>query len=173
MKKNKFTIVSNIVCLALLLVLFVMQFLPFWNCTNCTTHEDGLISIGEYVWNTRDHRALTSKMTDIYKDKYGPGMKDEDGKAWKFEANDVVNIPVVIVISMIAGVLLMLSKPKTVLPALCACIGGFTGVIGYLTNVALQAGQNWTLHLAVAAVVAVASAVLLVLSAYKFVRKYI
>ena len=173
MKKNKFTLVSNIVCFVLLAVLFAMQFLPFWNCTGCTTHEDGMISISEYVWNTRDHRALTKNMTDVYKDKYGPDMKDEKGKPWEFEANDVVNIPVFITICVILGVIFMLSKPNTVLTSLCACVGGFTGVIGYLTNVALQAGQNWVLHLVVACVVAVATAVLLAISAYKFVRKYI
>lgn len=168
------TLFSNIICLALLLVLFAMQFLPFWNCTGCKTHEDKMISISEYLWNTRDHKdGLTVNMTDVYKDKYGSNMKDENGKPWKFEANDVVNIPLVIVICTILGVIFMTTRPTTVLTSLVACIGGFTGVIGFLTNVALQAGQNWVLHLVASIVVAVVSAVAVAAWAYKFVRKYI
>lgn len=174
MKKNyKLTLISNIVCVVLLLVLFATQFLPFWSCTGCKNHEDGMISISEYLWHTDDHTPVTKGMTQIYQNYFGEDIKDKDGKVWKFEANDVVTIPLVIVITVILSVVLIVLKPKTLLPTVVACIGGVAGVVGYMTNLALEFGQNWVLHLAAAGVVTVVSAVFLIIAAYKFVRKYI
>ena len=169
---NKFALISNIVCALLLFALVATQFLPFWNCTGCKNHEDGMISISEYLWHPKNHTPVTNGMTDVYKNYFGQDIKDENGKAWKFEANDVITTPVIIVIATILCVIFLVTKYKTMLPTLMACIGGAAGAFGYLTNLALETGSNWVLHLVVAGVVTAVSAVFLIIVAVKLVRKY-
>ena len=81
------------VCLVMLVILLVTQFLPFWNCSNCRTHkeEDKAISIVAYTWFPEEHSPITKGMTDVYKEAYGEDYKDENGKNFKFRANDIVN----------------------------------------------------------------------------------
>ena len=173
MKKNNLVLISNIICTLLILVLAAMQFLPFWSCTGCKNHEDGMISISDYLWQTKNHTPVTNKMTEVYQNHYGGNLKDENGKKWKFEANDVVTIPLVAVITGIIAFVGLVLKPKKILSTFAAFVGGAVGVFGYLTNLALQAGQNWVLHLVVAIAVTVVSSVFLAITTYKFVRKYI
>ena len=164
-KNNNLVMISNIVCVVLVLLLVSTQFLPFWNCTGCKNHDDGLISISEYLWNTDDHRPVTKNMTQVYKDYFGPNIKDEDGKAWKFEANDVVTFPLSVIIAAIIGIVALFLKPNTMLPTVASCFGGAVSVFGYLTNLALESGQNWMIHLVVAVLVTLVSGAFLLISA--------
>lgn len=173
MKKNNLVLISNIISTVLILLLVATQFLPFWSCTGCKNHEDKMISISDYLWQTKKHTPVTNKMTEVYQNYFGGSLKDGDGKAWKFEANDVVTIPLIAVITGVIAIVGLILKPKKILSTLAACIGGAVGVVGYLSNLALQAGQNWVLHLVVAIIVTAVSGVFLVVIAYKFVRKYI
>ena len=173
MKKNNLVSISNIVCTVLILLLVATQFLPFWSCTGCKNHEDGMISISEYLWHTEDHTPVTKNMTDVYQDYFGGNLKDENGKTWKFEANDVVTIPLIVVIASVVAVVGLVLKPKKILSTLAAFIGGVVGTFGYMTNLALQAGQNWVLHLVLAIFVTAASGTFLAIAAYKLIRKYI
>lgn len=171
--KNKFLTISNIVCVLLLLALMATQFLPFWNCVGCKNHDDGMISISEYLWHPKNHTPVTNSMTDVYKSYFGPDIKDENGKTWKFEANDVITTPILIVIALVLCVIFMITKFNTILPTLAACVGGAAGMYGYLTNLALESGNNWVMHLVVAGIVTAVSAVFLIVATYKLIRKYI
>lgn len=158
MKKHKVPVICNIVAVALLLVLLGTQFLPFWVCEDCKTHEETKeVSVGEYVWIPQDHKPITKGMTNMYLEKYGKDYKDEFGKKFKFQPNDVLFPHVVILVASVLSVLLLFKVPASVVASFLPLVAGATGIWDYLSNLALQQGENWQLHLVVSVCVAVAA----------------
>ena len=133
------------ICVVLTLVLLATQFLPFWECSNC---EDSTASISDYVWFPEHHKDITNTI-----------MKDLYGK--KFAVADVVLTPVIIVATFILSLLLCIKNAHKPLYAIIPAIGGGASVVGYLTSPGLQAGSNWVIHMAVAAVLFVCALVVL------------
>lgn len=161
MKKSKFnfTVISNIVCFLLLLVMLATQFLPFYLCENCKTHkeESKVISMAEYTWFPKKHTNITKDMTDVYLDIYGKDYKDEDGKKFKFQANDAVVPCVVVFAACILTLVMSFKHLGNPLMAIFPFAAGLACSVGYLTIPSLQVGQNWQTHLIVAIVLAVAA----------------
>lgn len=167
MKKINNNQMRNYICAVLMIVLLLTQFLPFWECVGCKNHENKLISISAYLWFTDDHKPVTENMTDVYLEYFGAGLKDENGKSYKFRANDVSETPVAIVIATVVCLFMCFWKPQKVYATVSALIGGAYGIYGYLTNLALQCGRNWMIHFFVAVVVSVVAAVAIGFSVYK------
>ena len=159
MKKIVQTRFGNHGCAVMLLLLLVTQFLPFWNCTDCKDHEDvdKMVSIAEYVWFPDHHKPITKGMTDVYLDAYGEDYTDSDGKKFKFELNDIVLPLVVMFVGSIVGAVLCVMFSERMMPAFISVAVGGTGVFWYLTNPAMQIGQNWVLHLILAVLTLVAA----------------
>ena len=157
MKKNNvsYAKIFNYVCVVLMLLLLVTQFLPFWTCPGC---EDGVASVSDYVWFPDHHKDITN---DIMKEIYGK----------KFEVSEVVLTPILILVSCVLGIIFCIKNASNPLTAIIPLIGGATGVVGYLTTPGLQAGQNWILHLVAAALVLVCSLVVLSEPVIKLVKK--
>lgn len=150
----------NYVCAIMLVLVFATQFLPFWNCTvDCKDHKDveKTVSIAEYVWLPDHHKPITKGMTDVYMEVYGEDYTRENGKKFKFELNDIVAPLVVMFAGSIVGAALCMMYSKRMLPAFIPLAVGGIGVYWYLTCPAMQVGQNWMLHLGVAALTTVAA----------------
>ena len=84
-------------------------------------------------------------------------MKDEDGKKFKFQANDAVVPCVVVFAACILTLVMSFKHLGNPLMAIFPFAAGLACSIGYLTIPALQVGQNWQTHLIVAIVLAVAA----------------
>ena len=137
----------NYVCVLLLLAVLMTQFLPFWGCTDCKTHEeDRVVSIAEYTWFPEHHKPITKGMTDVYLAEYGQDYKGDNGKNYKFAVDDVIVPCAIVLISGALGVVLCLVFAKrafvTLLPLAC----GVAGVVGYLSSPALKIGVNYNIH---------------------------
>ncbi len=169
-KKDKKIIVCNLITAVLLVVLLVTQFLPFWSCVDCKTcGEAGEPSISAYIWFPEKHKPITKDMTQVFKDHYGEDLKDEKGKAFKFNANDVAFSPVVLLVFAAAGLVLCVIKANKYIVSILPLISGAVGAWGYLTNPALMIGKNSTLHLVVCILVVVSSLVPFVLQVVKVI----
>lgn len=156
--------IINYICVLLLLAVLVMQFSPFWFCSDCKTHEeDRVVSIAEYTWFPEHHKPITKGMTDVYLAEYGQDYKGDNGKNYKFAVDDVIVICAMVLIPGILGVVLCFVFAKRAIMLLLPLICGVTGTVGYLISPALKIGINYHLHvilLAVTGVVALVGAIL-------------
>ncbi len=157
MKKNtvSYARIFNYVCVVLMLLLLVTQFLPFWNCAGC---EDGMASVSDYVWFPNRHKDITNNI-----------MKDLYGKT--FVVSQVVNAPLLILFGCVLGIILCIKNAHKPLTAIIPLIVGGAGVIGYLTTPGLQVGQNWIVHVIAAALVMVCALVSLSELVVKLAKK--
>ena len=130
--------ILNYVCVVLMLVLLVTQFLPFWSCEKC---EDGVASISDYTWFPNDHKPITTEMKEIYGRDY--------------LVTDVVLTSILILVASGLGIFFCIKDARKPLSAIFPLAAGLCGVVGYLTTPGLQTGENWVIHVAVAAVLAV------------------
>ena len=125
MKKSK---VTNYVCIAFMGLLLILQFMPFWSYDGMKT------SIQSMVWAPSDHEQL-----EMY-------FVSQLGDFW---INDIVLMPVVVLVASIGGIILHIMKPQAkwnfIFPVLCGIIGCW----GYLARPEFQLGTNWMLHLMV------------------------
>ena len=141
--------IFNYICALLMLVLLVTQFLPFWTC-HCAKKcgEEGKeLSVSSYVWFPKDHaKGIT---------------KDFDELISKFELNDVILTPVVILVCSVLGIFFCIIKAKNPLMGIFPFLAGLAGTFGYLTNPVLKAGMNWQIHLIASIAVLAASLVVL------------
>ena len=147
------------------LLMLITQFLPFWNCSDCRTHEeeDKMVSVAGYVWLPTNHKPITKEMTDVYLEAYGEDFKGEDGKKYKFAVDDIAAPCVVIFLGSALGLVLGAMFSRRVIFRLLPLIAGSVGVFWYLSCPAMKAGANWQLHWIVAALTAVTALVLIVL----------
>ena len=165
MKELNKTRLMNYACAIMLVLLFATQFLPFWNCTvDCKDHKEveKTVSIAEYVWLPDHHKPITKGMTDAYMEAYGEDFMRENGKKFKFELNDIVAPLVVMFAGSVVGAVLCVMYSKRMLPAFIPLLVGSIGVYWYLTCPAMQIGENWILHLIIAALTSVVALVSIV-----------
>ena len=161
MKKN-YSRIFNYVCVVLMLLLLITQFLPFWHCTCAKACKgDDMLSISGYVWFPSDHKdGLT---------------KDIKGAIKDFKVADVVLTPVLILVASVLGIFFCVIKADKPWTGIFPFIAGLSGTIGYLIDPVLKMGQNWQLHLIASVLVLLASLVVLskiVLSAVEQQKKY-
>lgn len=164
MKKDRITTVCNLICAVLLLAMLITQFQPFWTCSNCKSHKevDKEVSIAEYIWTPKHHKPITDDMTDHYRELLGEDYRDEKGKKFKFQPNDILPATVTVFLGSVVGILVcVLLRKKFFAPAI-PLIVGIAGILGYTTYPALQIGHNWQTHLILAAVLAVIALIALV-----------
>ena len=122
--------ICNWICVALMLILMICQFTPFW-----TVPETGeRVSIGAYVAFPQEEADLESYLEDTVGEDYN--------------INGVVLGPVCIIALGAVGIVLCLIKSENPLCALLPIAVGGVGAWGYLTKAALQLGSGWGLHLA-------------------------
>jgi len=144
MKKR--TDICTWVCGGLMLLLLILQFVPFWNV-------DGQgISISTYIWFPTNHPEVTSY------------MKGELGDS--FAVNQIVLMPVIHLVACVVGMILCLMK-KPVPVWILAVIAGVAGIFGFAAGAAFRLGSAWVLHLLICIVLLVAGIYTLLLSTGK------
>lgn len=112
----------NLLCALLILGLLVCQFLPFWNG----------VSIQKYVWFPSDNEAV------------GGIISEATGR--EFSVNDVVLMPVLVLLSGAVGIVLCLWKPEEIFSSIAGIICAVSGIWGYLAEPAFRLGSLWVLH---------------------------
>ena len=130
----------NIVCAALILVLLVTQFLPFWHYGE----PDQTVSISSFVWLLTDHDAVSGALSTATGENV--------------TVNTVFAPAVLLMCFGIAGLALILWKSESGLIAAVPLLTGAMGFWQYLGKSAYRFGDGWVLHFALCAVLAVISA---------------
>jgi len=167
MKNQKITALCNFVCAALLVVMLVMLFQPFWSCEDCKSHKDvkDEVSIAEYLWRPRQHDKLADDLTDYYKDIYGKNYRDASGKKFQFRANEILPSMLTAFLASAVGIICCVLLSKHFWVAAFPLVAGLGGILGFTTCPALQIGKNMQMHLIVAIVVSAVAAISLILGA--------
>lgn len=148
----------NYICAVLLVLLLITQFLPFYAC-DCKKgcEGDGTISLSEYVWFPEDHEKGITK-----------ALKAEFGK--EYELNDIVLIPVVILVAGVIGIYMCATNARKSWVSVFPIIAGVAGVFGYMSSPILQTGNNWMLHWVAALVVLIVGAISFIISTIKYIQ---
>lgn len=137
---SRVTSICNIACAVLMLILLVLQFMPFWTVE--TEEGANSVSIQSFIWFPGDHGDL--------EDSLGATLGNEE-----FSVNDVLGMPILVLVAGAAGVVLCLIKSgsgfASILPAIC----GVAGVWGFLAKPAFRLGSTWQIQLALSAVILV------------------
>lgn len=133
--KNNPVKLANTVCAVLMLLLFVCQLMPFWSA------EGESASIQGYIWFCQHYNGLSS----FFKAEAGVTV------------NDMVLMPVIVVVSSLLGAFLCLWKSKRAWTAICPVICGIAGIVGYLSQPVFRMGNLWWLHLLVSIAVLISA----------------
>ena len=143
MKKSK---IFNWVCVVLMGVLLLLQtVVPFW--TYGTDAETGAVlktSIQAFLWYIPADKQMLEFLTPHIAEGY------------KYLINEVVVMPVFVLVSSIAGIAVSLISKKVyvaIIPILCGAVGAY----GYLFNPAFQLSSIWVLHLVVCIAIVLAA----------------
>ena len=118
----------NYLCLALMLVLLVLQFAPFWSV-------DGVgVSIGKYMWlplNADECTALTQQLST---------------QIAGFEINSFVGTGLILQICFLFGPLLCLTSSDSPVSTIFPIIGSVTGLYSFLAVPVLRLGSTCMLQ---------------------------
>lgn len=128
-KASNLTPILNVICAVLMLVLLVLQFMPFWTYGDPATP----VSIQGYIWFPGDHTGLDKALKESVSTDYS--------------INDVLLMPILTLVLGAVGIVLCLIQSDnpfvSLLPAAC----GLAGTWGYLTGAAFHVGSGWEFHL--------------------------
>ena len=133
MKKNNMIQICNWATAALLLVMVVMQFLPFW----------GDVSIQSFIWLPEENKELMKTVTAQIPD---------------FDMNDIALLPFIIMVGGAFGVYKCIFDSKNVWSGLLPLICGVCGLIAYLGHPVYAMGEGMIMNLVLAVLVTAASA---------------
>lgn len=133
MGKKKLSVgqICCFVCAVLLLALVVCQFMPFWIA------EEESASIQAYVWFPQENKDVGNMLT----------------KAVDVNLNDLVLMPIIVLVSGVVGAIFCAAMQKKVWAAICPLACGIAGIYGYLTQPAFQLGSMWIVHLLLSIVI--------------------
>ena len=144
-KINPIVTLSNIVCAVLLIVMVALLFLPTWQ------YNDGMLSAASYIGFPTDRISL---LRDF---KNALGMPKLPG------VNDVVTVPICVMLLTIVGLLFAALSKKTPYSAATALFAGILAVVGYATNPFFGLAQTQLVLIISGGVAAVAGAVFIAL----------
>ncbi len=126
------------VCALLFLVLFILQFVPYWSWTNAENAEKAT-SISGLIWMSSQNAELKTQL----------GLN-----ATNFTMmNGIVLVPILTeVLSLVGFFFCLLKKESVKLDVMCIVFGAVLAV-GYLVTPVLRAGMMWPHLLVEAAIV--------------------
>jgi len=167
MKNQKITALCNFLCAALLVVMLVMLFQPFWSCEDCKSHKDAQdeVSIAEFLWRPKQHDKLADDMTDYYKEIYGRDYRDASGKKFQFRANEILPSMLTAFLASAAGIICCVLLHKHFWVAAFPLVAGLGGILGFTTCPALRVGKNPQTYLMFSVIVSAVAAIALVFGA--------
>lgn len=117
----------NVICAVLMLCLLILQFTPFWSYNGKTA------SISGYVWMPNDHSDLTS----WFSAQLGSTV----------EIENVINVPILLLVLGAAGVIFCLAKSRSPIAALLPAACGIVGIYGCIAKPVFRLGTNWWIYL--------------------------
>lgn len=136
------TSICNIVCAVLMVILLVLQFMPFWTYGE---EEAMTSSIQGYIWFPTEKGDLENYL--------------QAQTSPEFTINDILVMPIVVLVAGAVGVVLCLIKPDNMLVSLLPAACGLVGIWGYLSKAAFRLGANWQLHLVLCIAILAAAAI--------------
>lgn len=142
----------NYICVGLMALMLVLQFLPFWSA------GDQSVSINGFVW---------------FPSHYSELEKIFSGANSAYDINNLVGMPILQMVAAILGIILCLTKADLGLTALLPAVCGLAGILCYVKP-EMQLGAGWMLHLLVSVVMlamALAALVLMLLDMKELVKK--
>ena len=138
MLKKNYKPICNFICVVLMLVLLVLQFLPgYWTAQKSKPDKDGnyktdVASLQGYMWVPSEYTVLD----DYFDDLYGDALI----------MNDVVMMPIITFVFGVLGIIFCsIMNHKAGVTLLPALVGG-AGVIGYLMYPIFQLNSMWIVH---------------------------
>lgn len=123
------TKICNLTCVLLMVLLLVLQFVPFWHYGEASGEST---SISSLIWFPGDNGSC---------EKY---LKANDPD---FAIDQLLGTAIGILVLSAAGIVLCAMKSDRAWTALFPAGCGLIGTVGYLRHPALQLGSAWQLHL--------------------------
>lgn len=124
--------VCNLIAAILMIVLLVLQFLPFWQYGEAQEHA---VSFQGYIWFPTNHAELETSFKEATDSNY--------------LVNSILPMALLVLFVGAIGAVLCVMKSDEpwvgVFPVAC----GAAGLWGFLTKVVYRMGTNWQLHAAV------------------------
>lgn len=128
---------TNWICSVLLIILIVLQFMPFWHYGD----PEKATSINGYVWMPTDH-------TDLEK------WLSTEAEGASVSAGHLVLMPMLVFVLGVVAVILSIMYSNHVYSLLAPATAGCIGAIGYLKDAAFRLGSNWGVHSVLCIVIA-------------------
>jgi len=151
-KNNPIITATNIICAVLLIVMVGLLFLPTWQ------YGDGMLSAGSYIGFPTEKIALLKSFKDTLGLQKIPGV------------NDVVTVPICIMLLTILGLLFAALSKKVPYSAAVAVFAGILAVVGYATNPFFALADTWLILIISGGITAVAGAVCIALYVKSLVK---
>lgn len=151
MKKTNTTLIKilTLVCVALMLAVIVLQFIPFWTVAG----EE--MSVAEYVWFPEHHKEATKQFA---KDLSIPVKQQASIVRSAADTHSLV-----LALSLL-GIFFCLTKFGKGWTSVFPAAAGIIGAIGYFTKPIFQIGSMWYIPGALCAAMAVAGLVILAIT---------
>lgn len=121
----------NYLSAAILLVIVILLFTPFWHFGEGETAES--VSINSYVWFPGDQRNLE----DYFQEALGE----------KVDLNAFVAGPIMMLVFGAAGVIVCCLKADCAAASLLPIVAGGGGIWAYATTAALRLGSMWEVQM--------------------------
>lgn len=121
----------NFICMALMLVVLILQFVPFWSANGKG------ISISSYIWFPIDNETNIA-LGDSFKATFAD-----------YNINSIVLVAVGQLVAGVIGVVLSVVKRNNPFIAIAPIICGIFGVWAFIAKPVYRLGTAWGLHLAV------------------------
>ena len=170
-------------CVALMLALIIVQFLPNWTYTTKEKNEAGERvevtkdpSLAEITWYPTKHKDLTGarKEWDKFMNEYGEEKYGLTGKEkLSFKMNGLVPMPILSMAAAAIGVFVCAIKNKAWGSAIFPIISGWAMYHGMSTHPILQTGANWQLMQTLGIVTLIVGAVTLVASLVHYILDFV
>ncbi len=119
----------NMIGACLMILLLVMQFVPFWQYGEPANS----VSIQGYVWFPTDYKDLDKELQEQTNDP-------------QFGVSNIVLMPVLELLLCCIGAVCCFVKSEHALPLLFPIIAGMIGIFGYLKP-AFRLGSLWPMHI--------------------------
>lgn len=135
------------ICVALMLMLLVLQFVPYWN------YGDDSASIAGYVWMPHEHKALTKE----FRAEFGSD----------YEVRQMVLMPVTVLVTSVLGMIFCIRDAGKGRAFLLPMVSGAMAVYGFMAVAVFRLGTSHILQTVVSVVLLVVSILGFVLSLLK------
>lgn len=136
------------VCVALMLALIIVQFLPNWNYEAKVKLEDGTsemvptdVSLAEITWFPTEHKTLTKEWNKQMKADFKENPALTNGLE-EFKMNGLVPMPILSMVAAGFGIFLCLLKSKAWGSAILPIISGASLAYAAMTHPILRVSAN-------------------------------